>query len=304
MKKFLIALGMGALMGCAPKIINDPKLLDQALVSFNVAVQSKNYAAALELIHPHERNIIMDTEGEVKEEYLVGMRRLRISTLKQKDLQINSAGQLIGMLPVLKESSTKSFISKEQRSLKLSVPSSSSKPVMSSSSIAIVLPSSSSLVVPMSSSSEASFEEVEEELSSSSVVPAADPAEFEALEKEMSSSSISTVAPESEFEKVEAELPSSSSKVEDAKEEFEAIEPEPKKVEVSSSSVDTTAPESEFEDLEGEPTPAPVEDSSPESTGMGNGSPAVEEKPKVEAAPEPASNPETKPADDSEFDGF
>jgi hypothetical protein len=139
--KLLVTIGAVALlMSCAASIIDDPIVVQKELVSFNMAVQSKNYDEALELLVPIERNEIMDTSGEVKEKYLKGMKRLRLTTLKRKKLILVN-GKIRGMLNVLEEANLSMVTSDEQRQLRIETkPSSSSKASVSSSSISQVPP--------------------------------------------------------------------------------------------------------------------------------------------------------------------
>ncbi len=275
--KYKVVLGAVSLflIGCAATVIHDPIALNQKLISFNVAVQSKDYESALEMLHPLERRQIMNAEGDVKPEYLLGMRRLRLSTLKQKDLMIDSKLHLIGMLAVLKESSIGGKISKEQRSLtikkevvaepiieKKEVEIQSSSEISSSSSVLVV-------EMPASSMSELEakneFENIEAESAVASPSSSSTTREFDDIEGES----------EKEFEKVEETLvkekvaiPPTDSAVKptetvDSTDDFEGIEKEAEPVvDPIVKPTETVDSADEFEDIEKEAVEVVVSSSS------------------------------------------
>ncbi len=143
--------------GCAAEIIKDPTIVREQLVGFNLAVQSGRYDEALELLVVEERNAIMGLDGEVKDKYAQGMKRLNLSTLLSKNLFLVD-GKIKGMLNVLEEANRSMIISDEQRSM--GIRSSSSR--LSSSSFAMPVNDS------LSSSSEDKGEALPLSLSSSS----------------------------------------------------------------------------------------------------------------------------------------
>jgi hypothetical protein len=90
------------------------------VVAFSVAVQARNFDRAIEFLTAEERNKVLDGRGNVKEEYVLGMRRLNLSTLNSKPISLSRHGKLVGMLEVIEESVRLNSISSAQRELTIS----------------------------------------------------------------------------------------------------------------------------------------------------------------------------------------
>jgi hypothetical protein len=108
------------LFSCASnKPVNDPELLNDALITFTVRVQAGNFAEATNLMTYEEQLAVLAPNGDVQEDLKPGMRALRVSALQNMDLSLDSEGKIVGMEKVLKDSRRKVAISQEQRSLNL-----------------------------------------------------------------------------------------------------------------------------------------------------------------------------------------
>jgi hypothetical protein len=122
MNKILISIGFSFLFwGCASSGKNvSPQQIEEKLVTFNMAIQAKDFDGALELITPEERSQLMSSSGDIAPKLLTGMKRLKISTLSQYDISLDELGHLTGILKVVQETARKFTISDNQRELDLS----------------------------------------------------------------------------------------------------------------------------------------------------------------------------------------
>jgi hypothetical protein len=122
MNKILISIGFSFLFwGCASSGKNvSPQQIEEKLVTFNMAIQAKDFDGALELITPEERSQLMSSSGDIDPKLLTGMKRLKISTLSQYDISLDELGHLTGILKVVQETAKKFTISDNQRELDLS----------------------------------------------------------------------------------------------------------------------------------------------------------------------------------------
>ena len=122
MNKILVSIGCSFLLwACASggKKVN-PQQVEEKLVTFNMAIQAKDFDGAIELITPEERGQLMSSSGDIDPKLLTGMKRLKISTLSQYDISLDEAGLLTGVLNVVQETARKFTISDNQRELDLS----------------------------------------------------------------------------------------------------------------------------------------------------------------------------------------
>ena len=122
MNKILISIGFSFLLwGCASGSKNvSLQQIEEKLVTFNMAIQAKDFDGALELITPKERSQLMSSSGDIDPKLLTGMKRLKISTLSQYDISLDELGHLTGILKVVQETARKFTISDNQRELDLS----------------------------------------------------------------------------------------------------------------------------------------------------------------------------------------
>lgn len=82
--------------------------LQDALARFNMAIQSGDEAAALELVSESERELLTQDGFTFAEKYRQGAQRLRLSTLmNNKDLALDSDDKIVGLMKVLEEANTK-----------------------------------------------------------------------------------------------------------------------------------------------------------------------------------------------------
>ena len=115
MKK--VALGLLSavlLLGCSGnKQADDSDAVNDALIGFTVNSQADRWPEALSFVCKDEVYEISD--GQVmKPEYQVAAKRLRLSTLKQMDWDVDRHGRLIGIKAAMDESNKKYTMSKEQ----------------------------------------------------------------------------------------------------------------------------------------------------------------------------------------------
>jgi len=117
-------IGFIGLLACssAPRKgdVEEGDALNDVLVSFTINAQANRWSEALELMTYEEQLRVLDANGDIKPEYKVAMKRMKLSTLQKAGLELDSKGRLIGMVAVLEESNRRAVVSDEQRSLDLS----------------------------------------------------------------------------------------------------------------------------------------------------------------------------------------
>lgn len=96
--------------------------LQDAIARFNMAIQSGDEAAAIELICQDERNLISEDGFSFTEKYRKGARRVRLSTLIQdNNLSLDSDGKIVGMLSALDKANFKGRYNKINKRAGLSI---------------------------------------------------------------------------------------------------------------------------------------------------------------------------------------
>ncbi len=115
MKKVALGLLSAALiLGCSGnKQAGDQDAVNDALVGFTVNSQADRWPEALSYVSEDEVDEISDGQM-MKPEYQVAAKRLRLSTLKQMNLEVDFRGRLIGIKAAMDESNKKYTMSKDQ----------------------------------------------------------------------------------------------------------------------------------------------------------------------------------------------
>lgn len=115
MKKVALGLLSAALiLGCSGnKQADDQDAVNDALVGFTVNSQADRWPEALSYVSEDEVDEISDGQT-MKPEYQVAAKRLRLSTLKQMNLEVDFRGRLIGIKAAMDESNKKYTMSKDQ----------------------------------------------------------------------------------------------------------------------------------------------------------------------------------------------
>lgn len=105
MLRLLSLLAVFALMSCASsKTVNrDPEKVNEKMIDFVNQAKAGFWKEAMEHITPEERAEMMDG-NQVYQEYKDAVNRIRLTTIKNMDLGIDSKGLLVGVLAVLEES--------------------------------------------------------------------------------------------------------------------------------------------------------------------------------------------------------
>lgn len=115
------AVTVFAMIGCASsggQDLGDGSLDDQ-LVMFTVKVQAGQYVDALDLVTYNEQQEMLASNGDVSDNYKHGMRALRVSAMKQMNMELDRQGKIVGMLAAVETASKKLVISEEQKALDL-----------------------------------------------------------------------------------------------------------------------------------------------------------------------------------------
>ncbi|MFA6623496.1 MAG: hypothetical protein WCS54_05240 [Fibrobacteraceae bacterium] len=115
MKKVALGLLSAALiLGCSGnKQADDQDAVNDALVGFTVNSQADRWPEALSYVCEDEVDEISDGQT-IKPEYQVAAKRLRLSTLKQMNWEVDRHGRLIGIKAAMDESNKKYTMSKDQ----------------------------------------------------------------------------------------------------------------------------------------------------------------------------------------------
>lgn len=115
MKKVALGLLSAALiLGCSGnKQADDQDAVNDALVGFTVNSQADRWPEALSYVSEDEVDEISDGQT-MKPEYQVAAKRLRLSTLKQMNWELDRHGHLIGIKAAMDESNKKYTMSKDQ----------------------------------------------------------------------------------------------------------------------------------------------------------------------------------------------
>ena len=101
-------LAVFALMSCASskssKPVNrDPEKVNDKMIDFVNQAKAGFWKEAMEHITPEESAEMMDG-NQVYQEYKDAVNRIRLTTIKNMDLALDSKGRLVGVLAILEES--------------------------------------------------------------------------------------------------------------------------------------------------------------------------------------------------------
>jgi hypothetical protein len=120
MKKMVLGLlPLLLLLGCSGTKSNDSDAVNDALIGFTVNAQGSRWPEALAFVAPNEVNEITDGNGYMKPEYQVAAKRLKLSTLKQMEWELDYRGRLVGMKDAMDESNERYKVSDAQKSVGL-----------------------------------------------------------------------------------------------------------------------------------------------------------------------------------------
>lgn len=89
------------LISCASgKATQDPERINDVMTSFVQKAQSDFWADAMANVTPDERDAMME-DGQVMQSYKDAIARIRLSTIKNMNLSLDSKGRLVGLLDIL-----------------------------------------------------------------------------------------------------------------------------------------------------------------------------------------------------------
>jgi len=117
---FALLMPLAILLSCTsePKPeVNSEDAVNDALISFNYNAQGGRFSEAIAFITYRDQMKLIDANGNVKEEYKLAMKRIKLSSLQKNHFMLDSKGALEGMVAVLDEANRKALTSDEQRSL-------------------------------------------------------------------------------------------------------------------------------------------------------------------------------------------
>lgn len=116
MKKVALGLILAFFyMGCSGTRSNDPDAINDALIGFTVNAQASRWPDALKYVTNDEVDEITDGNGMMKPEYQLAAKRLKLSTLKQMEWEVDGHGRLVGIKKAMDESNEKYKVSDDQR---------------------------------------------------------------------------------------------------------------------------------------------------------------------------------------------
>jgi len=116
----LVACLMFGSCSSAPKNDADPaEAVNDALLTFTVNAQGAHYSEALEVLDEGEQVKMLEPNGDIREDYKLAMKRLKLSALSRYQFEMNSDGKLVGMLRALIDANTRFVSSDEQRAMNL-----------------------------------------------------------------------------------------------------------------------------------------------------------------------------------------
>ena len=120
MKKVVLGLlPLLLLCGCGGTKSNDSDAVNDALIGFTVNAQGSRWPEALAFITEDEVDEITDQNGLMKPEYQMAAKRIKLSTLKQMEWEVDRRGRLVGMKDVMDESNERYKVSDAQKSVGL-----------------------------------------------------------------------------------------------------------------------------------------------------------------------------------------
>ncbi|MCK9181408.1 MAG: hypothetical protein M0P13_00820 [Fibrobacteraceae bacterium] len=116
MKKVALGLILAFFyMGCSGTRSNDPDAINDALIGFTVNSQASRWPEALNYVTDDEVDEITDGNGMMKPEYQLAAKRLKLSTLKQMEWEVDGHGRLVGIKKAMDESNERYKVSDDQR---------------------------------------------------------------------------------------------------------------------------------------------------------------------------------------------
>jgi basic membrane lipoprotein Med (substrate-binding protein (PBP1-ABC) superfamily) len=86
---------------------NDPEKTNDVMITFVQRAQAGFWREAMEHITKSESDEMMDGNGQVYPEYQAAISRIRLSTVKNMDLRLDSRGRLVGLRDILDDSNEK-----------------------------------------------------------------------------------------------------------------------------------------------------------------------------------------------------
>ena len=120
MKKVVLGLiPLLLLWGCSGTKSNDSDAVNDALIGFTVNAQASRWPEALKFITQDEIDEVTNQNGLMKPEYQIAAKRLKLSTLKQMEWELDYRGRLVGMKDAMDESNERYKVSEAQKSVGL-----------------------------------------------------------------------------------------------------------------------------------------------------------------------------------------
>jgi hypothetical protein len=94
-------------VGCASgrAVSRDPEKTTDVMITFVQKAQAGFWKDAMANVTPEERSEMME-DGQVLPEYRDAVNRIRLSTVKNMDLGLDSKGRLVGLINILDESNS------------------------------------------------------------------------------------------------------------------------------------------------------------------------------------------------------
>lgn len=103
------------MFGCAQHPEEKSAKIDDLLISFTVAMQARDYPGAIETLTEDDQLKLLNGTGGLKEEFIPGMRSLKLSTLRENKLTLDSQGKLVGMIPIIEKATAAIKLSDAQK---------------------------------------------------------------------------------------------------------------------------------------------------------------------------------------------
>ncbi|MDR2580449.1 MAG: hypothetical protein LBC85_05590 [Fibromonadaceae bacterium] len=104
MLRLLMLLAVLLIVACASSAVSrDPEKTNEVMITFVTRARAGFWGEAMQHVTPAERQEMMD-EGNVLPEYREAVARIRLSTIRNMELGLDSRGRLVGLKDLLDES--------------------------------------------------------------------------------------------------------------------------------------------------------------------------------------------------------
>jgi hypothetical protein len=104
MSRLLILVAIFSIVACrGSRSAVDPEKTTDVMITFVQRAQAGFWKEAMENVTPNEREEMMEG-SQIMQEYKDAVNRIRLSTIKNMDLSLDSRGRLVGLKDILDES--------------------------------------------------------------------------------------------------------------------------------------------------------------------------------------------------------